>query len=103
MHGESLSADQAVIADHWDRLCRQILTYWKEEIWNADEFGLFYRQLPGWTLPQKNQPSGFKKGKTRLSFLAFCNYSGSDKLLLLIIDGYKKPQAFGKRTGKSMG
>jgi len=50
VHGEALNADQEAINLHMPRIMRIVMTYAARDIWNAEEFGLFYRQPPGWTL-----------------------------------------------------
>lgn len=104
VHGEALSADNAAITEHWPRLCRLMMTYEARDVWNADEFGLFFRQPLGWTLsPKEKKPSGHKKDKTRITFLPCCNSDGSEKMPLMIIGRSEKPRAFGKSSGCELG
>lgn len=80
VRGESLDADQNAIDEQLPRILRIVATYSYKDVLNADEFGLFYRQLPNWTLANTSV-SGFKKEKSRLTFLACCNNDGSEKCL----------------------
>lgn len=63
-----------------------------EEIYNADETGLFYKCLPNKTLEFRNKPcySG-KQSKERLTVLLVSNITGSDKRVPLVIEESKKP------------
>lgn len=86
VHGEALSADHDAIRNQMPCLLPIIATYQLADIWNADEFGLFYRQPP--CSKMSHRPvSGFKKGKARILFLACCNNDGSERMPLMII-GY---------------
>lgn len=102
VHGEEMSADDNAIRREMPRLLRIVSTYPHADIWNADEFGLFYRQPPSWTLSTK-PVSGFKKEKARISFLACCNYTGTEQMPLMIIGNSKKPHAFKGKTGQELG
>ncbi|XP_071093603.1 jerky protein homolog-like [Haliotis cracherodii] len=67
-----------------------------EQIYNADETGLYYRMLPDKTLAEKNDPrqkTGFKKAKQRVTVLLACNKTGHHKLKPLVIGTAKNPHA----------
>lgn len=102
VHGEAGSADMEAIAQHMPRIHRLIMTFEARDTWNADEFGLFYRQPPGWTL-SNGTVSGHKKDKTRLTFLACCNADGSEKIKLMAIGSALNPRAFKKKSGQELG
>ena len=72
-----------------------ILSRYKlENIYNADEFGLFYRMLPAKTLHFKSEKcSSGKLSKQRITGLAAANAVG-DKLPLLVIGKSAKPRCF---------
>lgn len=54
-----------------------------EDIFNADEFGLFYRSGPSVTYsPGSNAESGLKESKERITVLAACSALGEKKCLL---------------------
>lgn len=102
VHGEALGADDEAINEKFPRILNIISTFAFDDVWNADEFGLFYRQPPNWTLANTSV-SGFKKEKTRLTFLACCNNDGSERLKLMVIGTALKPRAFQKKSGQEYG
>ena len=64
------------------------------QIYNADEFGLFYRAQPNKSLHLKNENCvGGKHSKLRLAGLTGANAVG-EKLPLFVIGKSKKPQCF---------
>ena len=68
--------------------------YKLEDIYNADEFGLFYRMLPAKTMHFKSEKcSGGKLSKQRITGLAAANAVG-DKIPLLVIGKSAKPRCF---------
>lgn len=102
VHGEAASADTVAIEQHMPRIERIIMTFQARDTWNADEFGLFYRQPPGWTL-SNGVVSGQKKDKTRITFLACCNGDGSEKMKLMVVGRAAVPRAFNKKSGHELG
>ena len=68
--------------------------YELKDIFNADEFGLFYQQLPTSTLHLKGERcAGGKFSKVRLTGLAAGNAIG-EKLPMLVIGKSKSPRCF---------
>ena len=67
-----------------------------EQIYNADETGLYYRCLPDRTLAAKEEKAapGFKKSKDRFTLMACSNVTGVHKLKMVLIGTSKKPRAF---------
>lgn len=102
VHGEAMSVDIDKLAEEMPRLERIISTFAERDTWNADEFGLFYRQPPGWTLSRKVL-SGHKKDKTRISVLAACNADGSENMPLMFIGSAAKPRSFKKKSAADLG
>ena len=71
-----------------------ISSYEPRNIFNADEFGLFYQALPKKTLNLKGEKcSRGKKSKIRLTGLAAANMIG-EKLPMFIIGKSQKPRYF---------
>lgn len=74
-------------------ICAMNLTH--DQIYNADETGLFWRLLPDKTFVaanEKNAP-GRKTPKERITFMACTNASGTHKLTPFIIGKAKNPRA----------
>ena len=80
----------------WEhRLGRILDQYSADDIYNADETGVFYRLLPDKTLEfKKVDCHGGKKSKERLTALVCANMTGNDKLPLLIIGKSANPRCF---------
>lgn len=73
--GEINSADFGS-ATCWlrDVLPKLIVGYSSENVYNADESGLFYRMLPNGTMAKcSERPKGIKCDKSRLTLLFLCN------------------------------
>ena len=84
------------MTDPWkDTTLQTILTnYDKADIYNADEFGLFFKALPKKTLHLKDEKcTGGKHSKIRVTGLAAANMNG-DKLPMFIIGKSQKPRCF---------
>ena len=90
-HGDIRSADQG--AQRWiEETLPQILSVFDpEDVYNADETGLYFRGLPdrGHTVSSKKL-SGMKIAKNRITVLACCNMSGTDKRPGLLVIGKSK-------------
>lgn len=84
----------SVISDEWLSNvwadCRK--GYKDEDIYNADETGLFYNMTPNTTFKFK----GENKSKTRLTVLVCANMTGTDKRKLFVIGKAAKPTCFNK-------
>lgn len=95
-HGEKGSADK-VSAEQWKNT--KIKTYLEnfcpDDIYNADETGLYYRATPDGSLCYKYVAlTGYKKAMDRITVLCCANMSGTDKRKLLIIGKSAKPRCF---------
>ena len=74
-------------------------------IYNADETGLFFRQLPDKTLSSTLHEAavkGHKKCKQRLTVLLTCNATGTHKVKLFVIGTAKRPQCFRGGVGNTL-
>ncbi|CAB3246373.1 unnamed protein product [Arctia plantaginis] len=94
--GESSSVDQNSTTNWlisvWPNLRRQ---FSDDEIFNADETGLFYKLMPDKTLKFKGENcSGGKLSKDRITVMVAANMSGTEKKKLLIIGKSQKPRCF---------
>lgn len=67
-----------------------------DQVYNADESGLFWRLLPKKTFVHRAEASapGRKLAKDRITFMPCSNASGTHKLQMLVIGKSKKPRVF---------
>lgn len=96
--GESLSGNKTASEDYKKKI-KEIIGQEHlspEQIYNADETGLFYKMMPGKTLASKidDAAKGYKKNKDRITLLVCSNATGRHKLPLLLIGKSAKPRAF---------
>ena len=84
-----------MVASWYETTLPTLLSQYKlEDIYNADEFGLFYQYLPNKTLHLKSDKcSGGKLSKIRISGLTAANAVGS-KLPMFAIGKSKNPRCF---------
>lgn len=98
MSGEKLSADETDVANFIKSLSTKIseLGLTPEQVYNADETGLNWRQLPTKTFvtADEKKVSGRKLQKERITLMVCSNGSGSHKLKLLAVGKSKNPRAF---------
>ncbi|CAF1689440.1 unnamed protein product, partial [Adineta ricciae] len=93
--GESASVDHSTVKEWTKRLLTIIEGFDKNDIFNADETGLFYRALPDRSLVlKKEECKGGKKSKERLTILLCTNWSGTEKLKPLVIGRSQRPRCF---------
>ena len=92
MHGEAASAPLASLNEERVALKRILSNYDPEDIFNADETGLFYCMPPNRTLSTSSNISGYKKDKTQITVLLGCNSTGSEKLKPLVIGTALRPR-----------
>lgn len=103
VQGEKLSGDNKAASefckDFQEFIARENLEL--EQIYNADETGLFWKCLPTKTLAFEAERSapGYKSSKERITVLCCANGTGSHKIKLGIIGKAKKPRCF---KGKEM-
>ena len=95
-HGEKSSADAEAAEEWMSTVLPQLLNeYDPEDIYNADETGLYYRATPDGSLCYAyEQLSGSKKAMDRITVLCYANMTGKDKVKLLVIGKSKKPRCF---------
>ena len=72
--------------------------YDRDNIYNADETGLQYRELPNRTLAasDERQVFGRKQKKERITVLVCANATGTHKIPLLLIGKSDRPYCFRK-------
>ena len=95
--GEEKSVDtESDQMDEWHRSLSMIMKeYTPDDIYNAEETGIFFRCMPDKTLEFKNiDCHGGKQSKERITGLVCANMSGTDKRPLLILGKSSKPRCF---------
>lgn len=96
--GERLSCDLESVEPFIEKFKSKVeeLGLGPDQIYNADESGLFWRLLPKKTFVHKAEASapGRKLAKDRLTFMPCANASGTHKLQLLVIGKSKNPRPF---------
>lgn len=98
IHGESLSVDSEA-ANLFKENIKLIIEdgdYDFNNVYNADETGLYWKVLPSKSLASRHEEiaPGFKSSKQRITVMLCANVTGSHKLPLLIIGKAKKPRCF---------
>ncbi|XP_017050529.2 tigger transposable element-derived protein 4-like [Drosophila ficusphila] len=94
--GESLSVQKSNVSE-WLTKIWPILRkdFNDDEIFNADETGLFFKLTPDKTLKFKGEKcTGGKLSKERITVLVAANMSGNFKKPLLVIGKSKRPRCF---------
>lgn len=93
-HGEKKDADLPAADSFVANVLPGLLQkYAPDDIYNADETGIYYRALPDGTLVNKSESvAGGKKSKDRITALVATNMSGTDRRKLLIIGKSKQPR-----------
>lgn len=96
--GEAASVDDKDVTDWLNTVWKDLRgNYAEENIYNADEAGLFYNLTPHQTLKFKGEKCvGGKLQKDRLTVLLCCNMSGNDKKKLFVVGKSAKPRCFSK-------
>ena len=96
VQGEKASADVTAATIYLEEFPSLIEGYTKDQVFNCDETGLYYRLLPQKTLASvfETRADGWKKAKDRVTISACANITGSIKLPLLFIGKYARPRCF---------
>lgn len=93
--GESASVNDEVCTQWCEKLSELTKDYNPEDIFNADETGLYYQCLPDKTLTFKGDAChGGKNSKQRITVLLGANQTGTVKLKPLVIGKSKNPRCF---------
>ena len=95
-HGEKGSAD-IKSTEEWTStiLPGSLEGYWPNEVYNADETGLYYRATPDGSLCYCHKKlSVSKKAMERITVLCCSNLTGSDKYKFLVIGKSLRPHCF---------
>ena len=100
-HGEAGSVQQDIIDRELPALRLLIQQYHPNDVFNADETGLFYNMPPNKTIGS-SPPPGLKKNKARITILFACNSTGTEKLEPFFIGHSQQPHAFKKQTPEQL-
>lgn len=94
--GESASVSERTTEEWLKNVFPEIRkNYRDEQIFNADETGLFFKMTPNKTLKFKGEKcSGGKMSKDRITVLVVANMTGTVKKKLLVIGKSKNPRCF---------
>lgn len=97
IQGEQLSSDitaATVFTNDLEKLVSENGLV-REQIYNADETGLYWRTMPTKTLAsaKEKRAPGYKISKDRITVLCCANATGEDKLPLAVIGKSKSPRA----------
>ncbi len=87
LHGEGNAADEVSRSEWLKEIWPQLREEYPndEDIWNADESGMFFRALPTTTLTFKEDTKcGGKVSKERIRALFCCSLSGEKKTPLIV-------------------
>ncbi|XP_043494104.1 tigger transposable element-derived protein 1-like [Polistes fuscatus] len=94
---EAASADETAAMNYREVLAKIIDDggYCPDQVFNADETGLFWKKMPSRTFIAKSEKtaSGFKAAKDRITLLLCSNASGAKMLKPLIINKALHPRA----------
>ena len=77
-----------------------LMDYERQDIYNMDETGLFWRRSPNCTLSTTAEP-GIKQSKERITAMMCGNAYGSDKIPIWIIGRAMNPRAFKNMTKRT--
>uniref|UniRef100_A0A2H1W5C7 SFRICE_029010 n=1 Tax=Spodoptera frugiperda TaxID=7108 RepID=A0A2H1W5C7_SPOFR len=96
LSGDSLSVEQSDVTEWLARVWPNLRArFTDDEIFNADETGLFYKLTPDKTLKFRGEKcSGGKLSKDRITVMVAANMSGTTKKKLLVIGKSKNPKCF---------
>nr|XP_022909165.1 tigger transposable element-derived protein 1-like [Onthophagus taurus] len=104
--GESASADHEAAKLYPDRLMRIIEDgcYLPQQVFNADETGLFWKKMPSRTFISKNEKTapGFKMAKDRLTLLLCSNASGDFITKPLLVYKSLNPRALKNKDKRKL-
>jgi hypothetical protein len=94
--GESASLSERTTEEWLKNVFAEIRkNYRDEQIFNADERGLFFKMTPNKTLKFKGEKCcGGKMSKDRITVLVVANMTGTVKKKLLVIGKSKNPRCF---------
>lgn len=101
IHGDANSVPQETVDEWMKKVPTLIRDYNQKDVYNVDEFALFYKLRPSKTYSLKGKKcKAGKLSKSRVTFLIGANMDGSDKLKLSLIGHANQPRGFVKDSRK---
>ncbi|CAF4216168.1 unnamed protein product [Rotaria magnacalcarata] len=89
------NVDDSTVEEWAQRLSTLLDGFDENDVFNADETGLFYRATPNRSLVlSKEECKGGKKSKERLTVLLCSNLAGTEKLKPVVIGRSQRPRCF---------
>ncbi|CAF2117994.1 unnamed protein product [Rotaria magnacalcarata] len=89
------NVDDSTVEEWTQRLSTILDGFNENDVFNADETGLFYRATPDHSLVlSKEECKGGKKSKERLTVLLCSNLTGTEKLKPVVIGRSQRPRCF---------
>lgn len=101
LHGESYATAHVQPTEFLNMLSSKISHYGFDNVYNADETGIFYKLIPSKSIC-KNVRNGYKILKDRISVLFCVNMSGTVKRKPLVIGKFAKPRCFKQFSPQSL-
>ncbi len=101
LHGESYKNVPEDYTSFLDILNIKVKEYGTENVFNADETGLFFKLIPSKTICS-NIRASHKLLKDRISILLCCNMSGTIKKIPLVIGKFANPRCLKNFDTKSL-
>lgn len=92
--GEGKNADAAVVSDWTLTLPAPVSQYRPQDVFDADEAGVFINLQPEQSLSMKGEMCRAKKSEERVTVFFCCNADESEKLKLTVIGKFWKPHCF---------
>lgn len=102
LHGESADVNEDAVHEALPGLVLLTAQYAPQDIFNADETGVFFSMSPRSTIARK-RIKGRKKAKDRLTVMPVTNADGSEKRRALFLGTAVRPRVFKGRTPSEAG
>jgi hypothetical protein len=96
LHGEGGSVSNLLLKEGFERLRNALAEFKLSDVYNVDETGLYYEQLPNGTYvtSEETEIRGIKTSKKRITISLCLNADGSDKFKLFFIHSALNPRCF---------
>ena len=95
IHGEAGSVAASTVTNWMEKLFLLLKDYEPNDVFSADELGLFFKLLPARTHAKKGKRGHkTKESKQRVTLLVGSNMSGTEKMPLLMIGKSANPRCF---------